>query len=171
MFERVKLFGSGEKGIALATRHGRNISNCQAAETDAYGRRKFQLLLRDHVGWKLRKEACGIYNCFGHVWASRRTAIYEQPAVEMILQDDGYRQLRNGESVCEGDLALYLTPETTSILHVGLVCEVRAIGATGIPWILSKWDGAVGEVLHHFMEPPYNESDFRVVFWTIGRRE
>jgi hypothetical protein len=108
MFETFKLFGSTEVSIALETRRRRSIPNSQAPDTDPRSRAKFARLMKTHGNWRERKAPCGIYNCFGHIWASRRTSIYEEDAVEMILEDDDYRWLSDQGQVREGDLALYI---------------------------------------------------------------
>ena len=175
MFEIVKLGGSRESGIALETRKRTPLRNSQAPEVDQTAIQKFQRLLQRYTGWELRKTACGLYNCFGLVWASRRTAIYDEPAVKNILQDDGYRELQNNESPSPGDVALYYDAQRKSILHVGLICELRQLYAGSeesrqrIPWILSKWNDTSGEVLHHFNEVPWQPNDFTVAFWTERR--
>jgi hypothetical protein len=131
-----------------------------------------------HPAWELRNQACGIYNCFGHVWAARRTAIYDQPAVETVLRDDGYRKLSSSESTLHGDVALYFDTAHISLLHVGLVCELRTMvtpqGAplgNPVPWVLSKLNDVSGEVLHRSKDVPfpYGNDDVLLEFWTDRR--
>ena len=117
-----------------------------------------------------RKPACGVYNCAGHVWASRRTTILEDFAWNMVLADDGYRQLDQGEPPAPGDLVIYRDREH-GFLHVGMIAELRQ-GITAesppIPWVLSKWDSTSGEVLHHFADVPFAKQGFALVIecWT-----
>lgn len=162
MFEALRLIGSDEQGIPLNTRRNRPIGNAQAPETlDGRLCRKYDLLLAQHGDrWEQRKPPCGVYNCFGHVWASRRTAIYEQTEIDKILEDDGYRLLLDSELPMQGDLILYYVDG--SLWHVGLVCELRALSLpTGMAtaqrtaWVLSKWDNSSGEVLHDWQDVPF----------------
>lgn len=167
VFEGIRLIGSAEVEIPVSTRRNRPIRNSQAIETvDPRGREKYGRLLAAHPRWEPRKDACGVYNCSGHVWACRRTAIYDQPEIDKILQDDGYRNLHDDEQAVLGDLILYYVGE--SLYHVGVVYALRAIVASGatqpIPWILSKWDDMSGEVLHHWQDVPWQ--DTRIVFRT-----
>lgn len=173
MFELLKFGGSAEAGIALETRQRTPIPNSQAPNVSSASLRKFQRLLQDHRDWRLRKPACGLYNCYGHIWASRRTAIYDQPAVELILREDGYRRLRPQESPINGDVLLYyVDAQYNSMLHVGSVCELRRLALNNVemgapvPWILSKWDDSSGEVLHHVNDVPWQDGEFTIAFWT-----
>lgn len=173
MFQLLKLGGTPESGIALATRGGTPIPNCQAPNISSASIRKFRRLLQNHNLWHERKPPCGLYNCFGHVWASRRTAIYEQTAVELIFREDRYRPLRSNESPECGDVVLYCcSGQHRSILHVGLVCELRRLISANmqvglpIPWVLSKWDDSSGEVLHQFNDIPWKQNEVTIAFLT-----
>lgn len=171
MLELLRLSGSEERGIVLETRRRSRVANSQAAEPDEHAIGVFGHLLTTHPNWKLRKQACGIYNCFGHVWAARRTAIYDQPDVETILQDDGYRKLIRPETPMLGDVALYYDTRSRNLLHAGLVCELQSVLSLtqekiGIPapWIQSKLNDVSGEVLHHYRDVHYE--DFQLEYWT-----
>jgi hypothetical protein len=76
------------------------------------------------------------------VWAARRTAIYEQAGVNLILHDDGYRPLRDDEPVALGDLVLYFD-DRGNFYHVGMVMELRFLRTAAgmeygvpMPWVL-----------------------------------
>lgn len=175
MFEFLRLSGTEESGIALETRLRTRVANAQAPAPSERDMRIFGLLLTQHPDWEARCQPCGIYNCFGHIWASRRTAIYEETEVETILGDDGYRRLGSGEGPLQGDIALYYDPARTELWHGGLVCELRRmVNASGepvgrpVPWILSKLSAVHGEVLHRAMDvhSPYREDRFTLEFWT-----
>lgn len=173
MFENIRLLGSDEQPIPLHTRMRNPVRNSQAPEPDARARRKFDLLLTQHRDWELRKPPCGFYNCFGHLWASRRTAIYDQPEVDKILHDDGYRRLAPAERPRHGDVAVYCDSTGKSFYHVGMLCELRRLtlaDGTAVgeptPWILSKWDDASGEVLHRLNDVPWPENEFMIEWWT-----
>lgn len=171
MFETVRLLGSDETELALQTRRSRQIRNAQAAEvvTDK-AREVFARLSANHGRWEPRKPACGVYNCSGHVWASRRTAIYEESEIEKILADDGYRALRD-ERPTISDLVLYYVNNT--LYHVGVVFEFRRLdvivelGDTrevdAAPWVLSKWNDSSGEVLHHVNDVPWADCEVKFI--------
>lgn len=154
MFEFESFLGREEQGIALQTRLRRDIPNIRGlALTDSHIQRFNKLVLK-HVHWEIRKPPCGEYNCAGHVWASRRTCIYEPNAWDHILEDDGFRKT---DSPISDDLVLYTDPKC-GILHIGRVVSL-APGFTRegakIPWIVSKWDDTSGEVCHSVFDHPF----------------
>ena len=112
----------------------------------------------------------GVYNCAGHVWASRRTAIYAESEWQKIYEQDGYRELRSDEDPQIGDLAIYLS-ETAGFLHVGTIINLAppiGQGGSPIPEILSKWDDTSGEFLHFAPDVPFAISipDWQISYWT-----
>ncbi len=169
MFENLHLFGMRQRKIVLQTRLGRPIENAQTAEPDEQDIRIFQLILANHE-WMLRKRPCGIYNCFGLIWAARRTGIYDLKGVETILQDDGYRILSAGEKPLYGDIALYFFPPPgAEIWHAGLVCELREfvkLEISPVPWVLSKLGPVYGEVLHKAEDVHSPQEDCYLEYWT-----
>lgn len=172
MFEYAKLIGTPPEGIALETRRKHAIKNQQAPDPDYQSQRVDQLRKDQHPAWELRKNCTGLYNCYGQVWASRRTAIYDADQLEIIRNDDGYTELRDDERPERGDLAVYrATNGGRSIMHVGLVVELRQLSVGGIildptPWILSKWNDASSEVVHHFNDVPWDTGSFTLSYWT-----
>lgn len=155
---------------------GSDIPNSQAPGPDSRSLNLFNKLLRDHPRWRERKPACGGYNCAGHVWASRRTAIYgddegDDELWKLVLREDGYRMLKADEEPRSGDLVIYYVPAFRLALHVGMVSNIEHLSLTGspaagpIPWILSKWSDSYGEVLHHFKDVPWT-FDPDISFWT-----
>ncbi len=172
MFESLLLFGTTRRDIILHTRLRREIPNEIGPGPTPQHLLRFQSLLRRYPSWVLRKPASGGYNCAGHVWASRRTAIYDrfEESVRSILKDDGYRSLGKQGQEKQGDVVVYWDGDRhENILHVGIVSELRE-GITPqspkLPWILSKWDDTSGEVLHHYNQVPWNEADYVLEFWT-----
>jgi hypothetical protein len=172
MFEEAHLLGFTERRIVVQTHRGRNVENQIEAEPGEQQRRKFDLLFKKHgAAWLQRKPACGVYNCAGQVWASRRTSIFEDAAWEMILADDGYRRLGSGEPPAPGDLVIYRDPRS-GFLHVGMILalgEGITPDADRIPLVLSKWDSASPEVIHYVhATPPWEQQGFAVEteYWT-----
>jgi hypothetical protein len=167
VFELQRLSGNRARSIPLATRAGTEIPNEVAADPSPQHFARYEALLQKHkFGWRPRKPPCGGYNCFGHVWASRRTAIYDTESVRRILVEDGYRITLNPQV---DDVALVV--EESDVYHVGRVIELRSVnpGSPSIPWILSKWDDWGGEVLHSVQDLPFDPSqgfNTQVEFWT-----
>lgn len=171
MFEEAHLLGPTERNIVVQTRQGRSIKNSIAIEPGERERRIYERLRQPFgAGWEERKPACGVYNCAGHVWASRRTAIYEETEWHAILGDDAYRKLNDQEPPLVGDLVLYRDSQA-GFLHVAMIVEMREIarGSQKIPWVLSKWSDTAGEVIHHFKHcPPWEKQGLsvEVEVWT-----
>jgi hypothetical protein len=178
VFGAIVLGGTPETEFPLHTRRQSRIPNSQAlpgGDPSSWAR----LLSRyDELGLEVRKAACGTYNCAGHVWASRRTAIHESSAYELILRDDEYRRVQPGEAPQIGDLALYRLQGEARILHVGIVAEFRRVpaqlgvaAARSVPWVLSKWADWGGEVFHHVERVPLPSAlPFEIEYWTDRER-
>lgn len=75
-------------------------------------------------------------------------------SVSIILADDGYRKLLAGEEPVPGDLVIY--PSEGIIEHVGVVLEIRKLGAVVVPYVMSKW-GPGPEYLHSSSRTPYGQ--------------
>ena len=174
MFGRVPFLGSTEKSIVVETLKGRRISNQIAPEPEFRGHEIYRKALKAHVGpvWRERKTATGGYNCAGHVWASRRTALYDSTEWRLILEDDGYAILPGSESAVFGDLALYVRQDNDEIWHVAQFIDLRLLltGGSNEPWLLSKLNDRSGEVMHYacFLSTYYRTLGYetRVEYWT-----
>ncbi len=166
MFEEEILLGDTERSIALETRKGRSIRNVAAPEPGEQAHRK-HAALRSGQPWTNRKGPCGGYNCYGMVFATRRTAIYENDQIPDILEDDGYRQICEDE-VRPGDIVLY-RDRTQWLLHSALVLRRQKWeGKIPIPFALSKWNDICGEDEHNVHHHIWPEPEYNVVleFWT-----
>ncbi|OPX20053.1 MAG: hypothetical protein BZ151_05910 [Desulfobacca sp. 4484_104] len=166
MLEMARLVGTPRKGIILQTRAGRNVENSQSCEPDVLTRERYDLLRRKYYSWINRKPACGVYNCFGLVWASRRTAIYDESELSKILTDDGYRRLATEEQIQHGDVILYRLDGNT--LHAAMALELRQLQleSSKMPWVLSKWGNVFGEDIHHFLDVPDDIRECSIEIWT-----
>jgi hypothetical protein len=171
MLEELKLLGPTERSIVVQTRKGTPVENLIELEPGEPECRRYRLLLqRFGQNWKERKPACGVYNCAGHVWASRRTSILADEAWRIILREDGYRLLLDTETPIPGDLALY-ADEPGELLHVGMILEVQKGFDDESPrmaWVLSKWNSTSGEVMHFAHDVPYGKQGipFKIQYWT-----
>ena len=98
-----------------------------------------------HPSLEVRSRS-SIYNCFGMVFASRRTWVRAED-VPTILSDDGYRPTTRNESEY-GDIVLY-RDGGSRILHVALVIrrKARLASASFQITVLSQW-GRDGEFFH-----------------------
>ena len=91
--------------ISLSTRLGTPIPNEQGADIDPRRRPFFRQVLQPYGSLEFRSPETGQYNCHGLVFASRRTCILESSLVELILREDGYRRINEGDAIV-GDLEL-----------------------------------------------------------------
>lgn len=174
MFEELKLLGKTEKSIVVQTRKGTSIDNLIEIDPGESERRRYQLLFeRFGRNWRERKPATGVYNCAGHVWASRRTSILADGAWKVILQEDGYRLLSSMEVPVAGDLVVYVDAagEKHNFLHVGMIlemCEGVSSNSPRVPRVLSKWNSTSGEVVHFDHDTPFGKQGItaRIEYWT-----
>ena len=152
------------------TRGGTRIANeveDLVPSTDLIGKYS---LVREKFGanWIERKSPSGGYNCAGMVWAARRTSIFEDAAIQSIIDDDGYQPVSDVQHARPGDLAIYRT-DKQYFLHVGIVVEVRTIvvEARREPWVLSKFGPGMGEVLHRIDDKGHlRDFDVQASVWT-----
>lgn len=171
MFDVQKLIGQNRQSLRLDTRTGQHIKNEIAPPpTQQLLDREEKLFNKFGAKWTKRIGPYGIYNCAGLVWASRRTAIYDDPEWDKIYQDDEYRELNSSELPMPGDLAIYSQSEV-GYIHVGQVLSLEpGLSPKGrpIPKILSKWSDVSGEYIHFPRDVPFRVhfSDFQLKYWT-----
>lgn len=172
MFENVRLALPEPRRITLHTHLGNEIENEIAIHpVPQHAIDKFNRIAQRHPKWIHRKPPTGIYNCFGHVWASRRTAVYEKfdEAVLRVREDDGYRPVDwEREIPVVGDIACYwgsVNPHR-DCCHLGTVVHVqqRKNGLPPVIMILSKWDDTTGEVVHEASDHIFQ--GVRLEYWT-----
>ncbi len=181
MFEELRILGPSEEGITIHTRKKRAIKNDIALPPTSKHRRDYAHMQSMYGSaiprWENRKPACGVYNCFGLLFASRRTSIREDEEIAAILADDDYRKLMKAEKIWIGDVVLYRS-ENNTLLHAGLIVRVeenKLAEIDGAPiarqvYVLSKWNDSFGEDIHLIDRVPYiNERQygkFTVEIWT-----
>jgi hypothetical protein len=166
----VQRLGNTERSIVVQTRKGNPVPNVIAAEpTSREIRIRDEIRQRHGTAWRLRKKACGVYNCAGLAWASRRTSIYDDESWNLILQEDGYRKLSPEQERLPGDLVIY-RDASSGFIHVGIILEVPINqGVVAVPRVLSKWDDASGEYIHwvndaHFFH--WRGWEIDIQYWT-----
>ncbi len=148
---------------------GHEIENRQDREFLPHERDNAEGLLRE--GHRLpvlhslvRTGPSALYNCHGMTFASRRTAIHSEVAVELILQDDGYREIRQSNAL-PGDVVLYYeqSGRNRSLTHSGVIVGVERIGSIITLRVVSKW-GSGGEYVHDLSVHPYPTSTIHRFF-------
>jgi hypothetical protein len=162
------LQGRTNDPLALATRRGIPIDNIVAAAPTEQSRQKWARQRAKHPKWKERTPDVGIYNCAGMVWASRRTAIYDD--FHNILRDDAYRIVDPNEDTCVGDIVIFCGDGNNHV-HVGLVIQVTdGLGGGQSPKIphllLSKWDDSSGEYMHLVTDHCCASMTTHIEYWT-----
>jgi hypothetical protein len=160
VFDEEILRGDTEERLLLETRDHWPIPNSVAPEPGERERASYAALRAKHPVWRSRKNACGVYNCYGLVFASRRTCIRDDEHVERILKGDGYRPIAEGEAL-PGDLALY-AERSIGLLHVSIIMEQQPLGTSKVHFGLSKWNDCSGEDIHNLADHPWNGLDFNV---------
>lgn len=166
MLEMARLKGTPSERFILQTRERHDVANAQACEPDERTRTFYQIFRKPHPFWKLRKAACGVYNCAGLVWANRRTSIYDESEYSKILDDDGYHPIPE-EQLQPGDIVIYLRRTTErDTLHVGTVLYLDQVGTTTVTWVLSKWSDQYGEDIHKLNDVPGHYGDYLLEFRT-----
>ena len=154
MFEILNLLGATKKSIALETKLGNPIENEIAPEPSVRNIKKDEILYKNNANkWARRVQAIGRYNCFGLVWANRRTSIYSESARKLILADDGYREILLMGVPYPDDLIVYEDMDSNCVIHIGKVLMVKDSEIK----ILSKWDDSSGEYIHSPEDSPYRK--------------
>ncbi len=113
MLENLRLHRGTERSIVLQTRRGREIKNVIDVDPEYHHLEKYRLVFQKHPRWEERKPPVGGYNCVGHVWASRRTGVFDdlEDQLNIIFEDDGYRVVDPArEKLQPGDLVTYWLP-------------------------------------------------------------
>ena len=150
--------------IPLYTRMRREVPNAQLPDLPpANAERAIDGHAKKHPMAQLRRRPTGQYNFHGLTFANRRTCVHDPGSVEVILKDDGYREILPSE-VYVGDLVVYY--DGTEITHTGVVMAIERdnvlVGAQAV-WAMSKW-GQAGEYIHPVNQGPY--STHRLTYWT-----
>lgn len=114
--------------------------------------------------WTRRKRPTGLYNCFGLAFANRRTSLFEDEAIQLVLSDDGYRRVASPRDVAEGDVVLY-RDTAGCVVHAASVVFVDVSGSLPNVRVLSKWGCGGGEDVHYYSEHLLPQ-EVTIEFWT-----
>lgn len=165
MFEEEILLGHTERSIALETRRNRRIANMMELDPTEQALTTYSLIRKKYgLSWRHRKDACGVYNCYGMVFAARRTSIFEDDQIPHILNDDGYRQVNEPE-VRAGDIVFYRDAKTGTLFHVALILGRLESAGLSVLWALSKWNSTSGEDEHNVMHHCFGDGA-SLQYWT-----
>lgn len=144
------------RALALETRRKRHVRNVLRPEMPpAFMADVVQETLKNHEDVEL-VSASAIYNCYGMVFAARRSAIIDELEVKKILDDDKYEKLPwMPASWLPGDIVLYWSDELQNVTHAAVVVDVTPSVRSGEFEIKvqSAW-GDVGEYLHRIDDVP-----------------
>ena len=150
------------KKIALETRQGNPIDNCQ--ESDFSASQTIPDYSRKYKAATIRNAPDPCYNCHGMTFASSRTKVFDE-SIDMILNDDGYKKVE-ADKALPGDVILYYN-EKGEIYHSGIITTRPSEGKFGYPWVVSKW-GVLNEVHHLAYDVPQQYKPFsRLRYWRI----
>ncbi len=148
----VFIIGEGEEqdshSIKLATKKGRWIRNARRMENSPEAMRAAEGYCRAVCPDLKTRSLSNTYNCYGMVFACRRTWI-DEGEIEKILADDGYKLVSDRSEVCCGDVIIYREERGGPIAHVGIIIALHPQVERGeIEFrVLSQWGGS-GEFIH-----------------------
>ncbi len=135
--------------IRLETSKRNGVTNFQDSELSRFQHHGCKMLLQQHPQARQRTQACPVYNCHGLTFACRRTKVLYRKDIDLILNDDGYREV-SLEDVLPGDVVIYFSAEGDPN-HSGIVVEME--DTLHVPRICSKW-GYAGEFVHVLHDVP-----------------
>ena len=150
---------SSSWAISLSTHLGSIIPNepCDPdVQVRGYTAERVKRVDQLYANARVRSFIAG-YNCFGHVFASRRTAVYDDMAkwVQAVLVEDGFGKIAEQQKCCEDDVVIYCCDDEA--IHVAKVVRfesliVRSLGEVNAPArtpiVLSKFFDFSGEYEH-----------------------
>jgi hypothetical protein len=170
--ERVESLRDLRWSIPLATHFGTDIVNETSIHELKLSLDRQETESSFERRWKRVREPIAGYNCFGQVFANRRTAIYDDENVgliELILAEDGFRRIPDEEEFDCGDVVLYY--DDLGAVHAGRIVRFakieRVISFDGaapqrdIPVVLSKFDDVSGEYEHPIASTMWTSVDIR----------
>lgn len=146
--------------IAMETSRNKPIKNAQHT-----------ILCKQEVETELREgkkynsefqgEATKIYNCHGLTFACRRSGIFDDDAIQQILNDE-YIEIKERDRVNVGDVVLYIHTTEKYFLHSGIVVEAKKPEPLSMKQIkvISK-TRAYKEIVHNVQEHPFVTCEFK----------
>lgn len=135
----------------LSTHLGTNIPN-ETGDHDLTPSHQTNLREQrfDHLfPGRRRRPAIHGYNCFGQVFAERRTGLFDDFDLETILLEDGFGEIESEDRAEVGDVVVY--SEGGTPVHVARIVRIEdlLVGASSRrAHVVSKFNSTSGEFEH-----------------------
>ena len=135
--------------ILLSTKKRRWIRNVRMQERLPEAMRVAERIWHAKCPGITTRSLSATYNCFGMVFASRRTWIMGPEELDQILNDDGYRRVNHRGEIMTGDIIVYRHRPNDEITHVGVIVDIdfQPDIADLKLTVMSQW-GRDGEYIH-----------------------
>jgi len=155
------------RSIGLATHLGTDIPNLTTDPTIRQNTLATRKERQFEVFKRLREPIAG-YNCFGLVFASRRTAIYwdndaqDEIDLDQLLAEDGYGEIVSEDRWQVGDVVIY--SDDRGPKHAAVITRFDYIlhgGDSRVPVVLSKFGDLSGEYEHPMAVTTWDDFRFR----------
>lgn len=160
--------------ISLATHLGTELENETTPPVLELPPQRVKREQQFRDSWPTKKEPTAGYNCFGHVFASRRTGLYKVD-VDTILYEDGFGRIPNAGDADVGDAVIYSDEDGPT--HAGVLIRFDEVelglqpgdAPTRIPLVLSKFDDVSGEYEHKLADHSWSHPDSPIVSTEVYR--
>ncbi|WP_125169742.1 hypothetical protein [Leptospira saintgironsiae] len=111
-----------------------------------------------------RSNPCNYYNCHGLTFASRRTRVINSNEIQIILEDDSYKQIENIRNVMPGDIVVYY--QEGDAQHSAIVINVDLTTVLTQVKVVSKW-GEGSEFIHLINDCPYARDSDEIKYYRV----
>ena len=156
--------GTGFWRIPLGTNIGTDIDNETSIPQLALSHNRQLVEDRYKKLYPAIREPIAGYNCFGMVFALRRTSIRD-PLLEMLMSEDGMSEIEDGNAKL-GDIVVYYDSDGPT--HAARI--VRFVREAGVAKaiVLSKFDDVSGEYEHPLTDLNWDQAPYDIS-WKIYR--
>jgi len=158
--DRLSKVGTAPWSIPLGTHLGTNIPNETSVPQLSLAGSRLKTEDSYRATWTSRRSPIAGYNCFGHVFACRRTALYGDADIEEVLCEDGFGEIHNEADWAPGDVVVYFDDDGP--MHAGELVRFDHVPIglmdgpqepqARVPIVLSKLDDVSGEYEHKLAE-------------------
>lgn len=158
------LVGTPTWQIELATQIGTHINNETSVPTISVPLRRQRMEDEFRNTFHPVRPPIYGYNCFGHIFASRRTAIYK-PDINLILREDGFGLISEDQAAA-ADVVIY--SDSAGPVHVGRITRITRTDRAQHVHVLSKFDDCSGEYEHEIQDRRWDQNPLQLT-WKIYR--